>query len=232
MLCFLRPTLAVLLALAVAAPLSAQLAVKGALLLAEDFRAPAAYTKVFQPAQPGWRARAWHQDWARTPEGGIASTWTSGHMPVLALEGQFTDFIVEFEFRFQKIAGQKAVCRISALNPELDPRAYAVSAWANADSTERPLGLVLERDVWKPGTITTVDRQPAEFASDTWHTMRLEVVGDHALVVCNGVSVSGRHEKFALPKTILAIGTGHSPHEIRGLRVYAATRNPAWTKPD
>jgi len=172
-----------------------------------------------------------HQAWARTPEGGIASTWTSGHMPVLALEGNFQDFVVEFEFRFQKIAGQKAVCRVSALNPALDPRAYAVSAWANADSTERALGLVLERDVWKPGTITTVANTPASFSPDTWHVMRLEVVGEEALVFCDDVTVTGRHEKFALPKTVLAIGTCLSPHEIRHLRVYAATRNPTWTPP-
>jgi hypothetical protein len=192
---------------------------------------PATYNKESQPAQPGWRARTMHQEWARTPEGGIASKWTSGHMPVLALEGSFQDFIAEFEFRYQKIDGQKAVCRVSALNPTLDPRAYAVSAWANADSAERPLGVVLERDVWKPGTITTVAREPATFVSGKWYAMRLEVVGDRALASCNGVTVSGQHEKFALPKTILAIGTGHCPHEIRSLRVYEATRNPAWTPP-
>lgn len=228
----LRSVVAAVLTLAAVAPVSAQLAVKGAVLLSEDFRTPATYTREFQPAQPGWRARAWHQQWARAADGEISSTWITGHMPVLALEGKFTDFVVEFEFRFQKVAGQKVVCRVSALNPELAPRAYAVSAWANADSAERPLGLVLERDVWKPGTITTVDRKPAEFAADTWHRMRLEVVGDQALAVCNGVTVYGRHEKFALPKTVLAIGTGNSPHQIRGLRVYAATRNPTWTKPE
>jgi len=84
-------------------------------------------------------------------------------MPVFALEGVFKDFVVEFEFRFHKVPGQKVVCRVSALNPQLDPRAYAVSAWANLDSVERPLGLVLERDVWKPGTITTVAREAAGY---------------------------------------------------------------------
>jgi hypothetical protein len=211
-------------------PAAAQLALKGRLLLAEDFSAPASYTKEFQPAQPGWRARAWHQEWRRTAEG-IASHWTSGHMPVLAWEGEFKDFVVELEFRFQKVPGQKAVCRISALNPALDPRAYAVSMWANADSKERPWGVGLERDVWSPGTYTTLANEMAPFASNTWYAMRLEVVGDQALVSCHGVTLTSRHEKFALPKTVLAIGTGHCPHEIRGLRVYEAKANPAWTPP-
>lgn len=212
-------------------PAWGQLASKGRLLLAEDFRTPAAYTKEFQPAQPGWRARAWHQEWRRTAEG-IASHWTSGHMPVLALEGAFQDFIVELEFRFQKEPGKKAVCRISALNPELDPRAYAVSMWANADSRERPWGVGLERDVWSPGGFTTLANEMVPFVTNTWYAMRLEVVGDQALVSCNGVTLTGRHEKFALPKTVLAIGTGHSAHEIRGLRVYEAKLNPAWSAPE
>lgn len=205
-----------------------QLAVKGRLILEEPFTSPATYTKEYQPAQPGWRAKAWQQMWARSGPGMITSKWTAGHMPVFALEGTLKDFVVELEFRYHKIEGQKALCRISALNPQLDPRAYAVSVWANADSPERPLGVVLERDVWKPGTITTVAHEPASFASGTWYAMRLEVVGTQALVSCNGVTLTGQNEKFALPKTVLAIGAGNCPHDIRGLRVYEATLNPTW----
>lgn len=205
-----------------------QLAVKGRLILEETFTVPSNYTKEYQPAQPGWRAKAWQQMWAHSGPNMITSTWTSGHMPVFALEGKLTDFVVELEFRYHKVVGQKAVCRISALNPETDPRAYAVSAWANADSAERPLGIVLERDVWKPGTITTVAHEPSSFVSDTWYAMRLEVVGDQALVSCNGVMLWGQNEKFATPKTVLAIGAGNCPHDIRGLRVYEATRDPTW----
>lgn len=199
---------------------------KGKLLLDEDFRQPAAYTREFQPGKPGWRVRAWHADWRATPDG-VQSLWTSGHMPVLAFEGEFRDVIIELEFRFKAEPGKKSVCRISATNPELNPRAYSVSSWVNVSSKERDLGVVLEHDEWKPGVITTVGNAKAEFAPDQWHTMRLEVVGDHASVTAGGVTVSGSHEKFGLPKTLIVIGTGYSPHEIRRLKVFEAASQPA-----
>jgi hypothetical protein len=201
--------------------LSGRMADKGKLLLADDFMRPDTYTTEFQTVAPGWRVRAWQAEWKRSADG-IESVWTKGHMPVLAYEGTFRDAVIELEFRFFKEAGKKACCRISATNPELNPRAYSVSAWANADSAERPLGMVLEHDEWKPGVITTVQNRPAQFDSGRWYAIRLEMVGDRAAASAAGVEVAGSHEKFGLPKTLIAIGTGYSPHQIRGLRVYEA----------
>jgi hypothetical protein len=191
----------------------------GRLLLAEDFDKPRTYTKEFQPIGNGWRVRAWQAGWEHTADG-IRSVWTQGHMPVLAYEGSFRDAVIELEFRYRHEPGKKALCRISAMNPEHHPRAYCLSAWANHDSGERALGMVLEHDAWKPGFITTVDRKAAAFAPEVWHTVRLAVAGDEATATGGGVTVAGRYPHFALPKTVLAIGTGVSPHEIRRLRVY------------
>ena len=204
------------------------LATPGRLLLSEDFRTERTYTKEFAPLAPGWRVRAWHAEWVRTDEG-LQSKWTSGHMPVLALEGEAQDVVIELEFRFQAEAGKKAVCRVSALNPKLAPRGYTVSAWANVDSRERPLGLSLEDDEWKPAKgFTTHARADLALEPGRWHHLRLEVVGEWAQVSCNGVVIAAQHAKFALPKTLFAIGTGLSPHEIRRVRIYEAIRNPAW----
>lgn len=195
----------------------------GRLLLADDFDQPRTYTKEFQPVGNGWRVRAWQADWEGSADG-LRSRWTEGHMPVLAYEGSFGDVTIELEFRYRREAGRKALCRVSAMNPALHPRAYCVSVWANHDSGERALGMVLEHDAWKPGFITTVDRKAAAFAPDTWHALRLTVVGEEATATGGGVTVTGRYPQFALPKTVLAIGTGVSPHEIRRLRVYEAKR--------
>lgn len=205
------------------------IATKGRLLLEENFTSPGTYTTEYQPIAKGWRVSAWHGEWKRSGEDGVESRWVTGHMPVLAYEGSFGDVIIELEFRYQKEPDKltkKAVCRISATNPELDPRAYSVSAWANQDSKERPLGMVLEHDQWKPGTITTVENRPATFEPGKWHTMRLEVVGNRALAVAGGVVVSGTHEKFGLPKTLIVLGTGLCPHQLRRLRVYEAKPAP------
>lgn len=200
-------------ALALAAPQPSRL------LLAEDYNKARTYSKEFQSIAPGWRVRTWHGEWLHTPAG-LQSRWTSGHMPVLAYEGSFQDVVIEIEFRYRQEAGRKALCRLSATNPGRNPRAYSVSVWANHDSGERPTGLVLEHDEWKPGYITTVDRKAAQFVPDTWHKLRLTLTADQATATSGGLSVTGRFDKFGLPKTLLTIGAGLSPHDFRHLRVW------------
>lgn len=208
-----------------------QMAVKGRLLLADDFKTPAEYIiEKWQPLRDGWRMRAWHGSWRRTSEG-IESGWETGHNPNLAYEGSFTNAVIELEFRFHKEPGKTAYIQINATNLQLDPNAYSVSAWANVDAPQRPVGLLLEHQGWASQGFTIVANQTAAIEPDKWYSMRLEMIDDYALISCNGVTIVGRHDKFGLPKTLLAIGVGYCPHELRNLRVYEATANPAWTKP-
>jgi hypothetical protein len=219
------------LALLAPAVLRAQMAVKGELLLEENFRQYEQYAKEAQPVRAGWTVRANHADWKRTADG-VQSVWQAGHMPVLTYEGSFGDAVIEVEFRYRAEPGKWAACRISATNPKLNPRAYAASVWANQDNDARARGMVLEHDEWKPGAITMVDRAAAKFEPDTWYTLRLELVGERALATCNGVTVSGTYDKFGLkPKTSISLGVGICPHELRNFRVYAAKPNPAWKAP-
>jgi len=201
---------------------SAQLARKGALLLEEDFRHYETYTKERLDAAPGWKVRVAHGLWKRTAEG-VESTETPGHQPVLVFEGAFGDCVIELDFRYRRGApGQWAACRVSPTNTELHPRAYAASVWANQDYKSRSVGLVLEHDKWS-GQVTQVARKMTEFAPDRWYSLRIEIIGDRVLTTCNGVTVTGRWDTFGLPKNSLWLATGLSPHEVRRLRVYAAT---------
>jgi hypothetical protein len=206
------------------------MAVKGELLLEEHFQQYESYPKEPLPVKPGWRVRNSHAEWKRVPDG-VQSVWTEGHMPVLVYEGSFGDAVIEIEFKFHQENGKWAACRVSAANSQRNPRAYATSVWANLDNAARPLGMVLEHDEWKPGVITTVENKPASFNSDTWYTLRLEMIGDKVFATCNGVSVYGTHEKFGLPKTSVVLGTGLSPHYLRNFRVYSATASPKWAPP-
>jgi hypothetical protein len=228
--------LGVVAALFALVPLArAQLAIKGELLLDENFTRYESFTKEKLPVREGWTAHISHAEWKRSASG-VESVWQSGHMPVLTYEGSFGDVVIEVDFKFHAETGpgKWSAFRVSATNSKLNPRAYAASAWARAsmDNSGRPLGLVLEHDEWKPGVITRVDQAPAEFKSDTWYTFRFELIGDHALATCNGVSVYGTHEKFGIqPKTAIYLGVGTCPHELRNFRVYAAKPNPGWKAP-
>lgn len=220
----------VFVAVCAAVSASAQLARKGALLLEEDFRQYETYTKERLDAAPGWKVRVAHGLWKRTAEG-VESTETPGHQPVLVFEGVFGDCVIELDFRYRRGApGQWAACRVSPTNTELHPRAYAASVWANQDYKSRAVGLVLEHDKWS-GHVTQVARQMTEFSPDTWYSLRLEIVGDRVWTTCNGVTVTGRWPSFGLIKNSLWLATGLSPHEVRRLRVYAATPNPEWVAP-
>ena len=200
------------------------LAKKGKLIFKDDFKTPAEYTKEFQEVEKGWQVKTGHANWKHT-KNGIESVWETGHMPVLVYSGEFGDAIIEVDFRFQEEEGKWSACRISATNPELNPRAYAASVWANADSKSRALGMVLEHDEWKPGVINTVDTLMATFEPGKWYTLRLELVGNKAMATCNGVTVYGTHEKFGIPKNSIYLGTGTSKHELRNFRVYKAVPN-------
>ena len=177
-----RSFLAALSFCAIAFTASAQLAEKGALLLEENFQRHATYTKEKLPLRDGWEVRVAHGAWQRSAEG-VQRTWTTGHSPVLVLEGAFRDVIIELEFRYRAEPDKWAACRISPTNQVLNPRAYAASLWANVDFKSRAIGLVLEHDEWSPGHITQVSRKMTTFAPDTWHLLRLELIGDTALAL-------------------------------------------------
>jgi hypothetical protein len=196
----------------------------GALLLAEDFRTHETLTKELTkepvPLAPGWRLRVAHGIWKRTAEG-LESTETPGHQPVLVVEGEFRDCVVELDFRYRTgTPAQWAACRLSATNTVLHPRAYAASVWMNGDYKSRAVGLVLEHDQWG-GHVTQVARKMSEIRPDEWYTLRLQLVGDEVTASCHGVTVRGRRDTFGLPKNSLWIATGLSPHEIRRLRIHA-----------
>ncbi len=209
----------------------AQMALKGELLLAEDFRTHAEFTKEKVPLKEGWTARVAHGTWKRSAEG-VEVTWVAGHQPVLLVEGDFGDAIIELEFRYRAEPDYRwAACRISPTNQALNPRAYAASLWANVDYKSRAVGLVLEHDEWSPGHITQVNRKMTEFQPDTWHLLRMELIGDKVLATGGGSTVYGTYDKFALPKTSVWLATGLSRHELRRLRIYAARPDPKWTAP-
>jgi hypothetical protein len=217
--------LAVAALVGLAATARAQIAEKGELILQEDFRRHAAFTKDPRPVVEGWQARVAHGIWQRT-DAGVQSTWEKGHSPVLVYEGTFGDVVIEVDFRYRAEPGKWAACRVSATNPQLYPRAYAASVWANVDFKSRGRGFLLENDVWS-GHITRVSYKKAQFQPDTWYTLRFELVGNTASAECNGVRITGAHEKFGIPKSSLWLATGMSPHELRQLRVYAARPRPA-----
>lgn len=194
---------------------------KGRLLFKDNFDNKITYTKEYQKVAEGWWVKTTHANWEQT-KNGLKSIYKEGHMPVLTYKGELKNVIIELDFRFYTEEGKWSACRVSATNPVLNSRAYAVSAWANIDNKARSLGMILEHDEWKPGEITTVDHKQANFVPGKWYTLRLEVVGNTAKATCNGITVSGNNANFGIDKSAIYLGVGTSPHELRNFRVYEA----------
>ena len=97
---------------------------------------------------------------------------------MLAYEGSFSNVVMGLDFRYRGEPGKDAYLRINPTNLQLDPRAYSVSAWANANSKARPYGVILEHEEWRTQGYYSVATQPGRFESNTWYTMRLEIIGD------------------------------------------------------
>ena len=216
-----------------------QMALKGEILLDENFQKYAEYPKDESPQwndfnvesqvlSDAWKVKAWHGIWKRNAEG-VQSTWISGHPPILAFKGDFKDVIIEYDFRFHNEVGKKMICRISFINFDIYPSEYAGQAWANINSTERDLGIVLENDSWAKGP-TRLANQMCSFNENQWYTMRFEIIGNKALVNCNNITLYGTSVKFDIPKKIIALGTGECPCDIRNFKVYEATPNPKWNR--
>lgn len=85
----------------------------------------------------------------------MRSFWETGHSPVLVLEGEFRDVVIEVDFRYRREPDKWSACRVSATNPTGFPRRHAASVWANVDFDSRGRGLSMENDRWD-GPITRV----------------------------------------------------------------------------
>jgi hypothetical protein len=196
---------------------------KGKLIFSDDFNKPDDYTADFQPVSEGWKVRAWHADFIHNGSG-IESVWKTGHNPVIAYQCSLQNVIIEVDFRFmeKQIPDSNAYCRINLCNLDLFPRSYLVSTWVNVNAGNRPKGMLIENEVWPPGVKTTVGSKDAKFLPGKWYTMSLTVFGNFAKLSCDGNSVSGWHRQFGALKSVLSVGVGKSPHQLRRLRVYEA----------
>lgn len=225
----------------------AQLAQRGSLLLEEDFATGPFERKKWSPLRDtGWKVMTSFGDWTKT-EAGIQSVHNSdhGHGPVLAFEPPeaLSDAVLELEFRFLEKAGQKESVRIAVDNRDSIAKGHVCSAWANWTNDFVPTGVTLEH-IRKEGVLpkpskkagqfrdtrVIIGNAPANYEAGKWYSLRLEIVGDRALAaVSNSVTVNGRLDRFATPKTRVSLTLGSSPHEIRAFRVRKATLNPKWT---
>lgn len=164
------------------------------------------------------------------------STWKQGmrHPPVAAYRGiDAKNLVVEVTFRFgeKTEAWHNQFLRIAAdRRPQL--RGHIVSAWANVSSRYTKTGFVLEHVGKRNKAAGTrgllLDQQPINLRSDTWYTATLEIVDDEALFRLGDHVAYARAKQIRLPKNLVSLTLGTTWHEIKRVRIWHASKNPAW----
>jgi hypothetical protein len=79
-----------------------------------------------------------------------------------------------------------------------------------------------------PDKAAIFHRVPADLSPGTWHTVRLEMVGDTMLGKVDNVMGWGTSELFKTPHCAPGVTVGGESVQFRNFKIWEATKNPKW----
>lgn len=183
------------------------------------------------------RLRAAAGRWERSEQANAwRSTWNPkmGHTPVASYQGiTANDLIIEVTFRFGELTEPwHHQCFRIAIDDRPLITGHIISAWANPNNEFIEQGFLLQHiRKQKDKTIIEdlmLDHQPLTTQAHQWHTAILEVVGDEALFRMGRHVAYARAKQIEMPKNLVSLTMGTTWHEIKRVRIWNATANPAW----
>jgi len=201
------------------------LAVKGDLILSNPF-AGSLEKKKLVDIESGWQRRVSFGDWTVLADGSVTAKNVpeDGHGPVLTYIAPVRDLVIECEFKIPVAPLENRHFRIFL--DHLDYAGHAIQSTANVSSIFRPAGLTLQhisrtRDADKR-LLKDIEFGPAELDlnPNTWYKMRLDIVGDRAWTVVNGVSLYGRNQVIDVEKSKIGLNPGIAGGSIRNFKVW------------
>ncbi len=201
------------------------LAVKGDLILSNPFAGSLEKKKLVDIGS-GWKRRVSFGDWTVLADGSVTAKNVpeDGHGPVLTYIAPVRDLVIECEFKIPVAPLQNRHFRIFL--DHLDYAGHAIQSTANVSSVFRPVGLTLQhisrtRDAEKR-LLKDIEFGPVELDlnPNTWYKMRLDIVGDRAWTVVNGVSLYGRNQVIDVEKSKIGLNPGIAGGSIRNFKVW------------
>jgi hypothetical protein len=139
------------------------------------------------------------------------------HGAVMRLPNKLPDFIIEYEFRF---AGAKSTTL--SINAVKDHMARIVIT---------PKSVAIQRDDNDhegPDKAIVFARFPADFAPDTWHKVRMAMVGDTMLGRVDDLVAWGSNDLFSKERMAPGFTVAGQSVDFRNLSIHEATLNPDW----
>jgi hypothetical protein len=185
----------------------AALAIPGKLIL--DAKFDTAPTAPWRAAKGKWEPNAGALKGSELPE--------DKHGAVLRATQELQDCIIQVEVKF---AGGRSTSL--SVNAKKDHMAR-ISLTPKLITIQRD-----DNDHEGPDKAKIFHRVPADLATDTWHTVRLEMVGDTLLGKVDNVMGWGSDELFTKTKAAPGVTVGGQSVEFRNFKIWEATKNPKW----
>lgn len=141
------------------------------------------------------------------------------HGAVMRLPNTLTDFVVEYEFKFD--GARTTSLSINAVKDHM----ARISITPTTVTFQKD-----DNDHEGPDKAVVFARMKADFQSGTWHKVRLEMVGDQMFGQVDEIAATGSDALFKTPKAAPGFTVGGQSVAFRNLTIREATLNPEWEK--
>ncbi len=139
------------------------------------------------------------------------------HGAVIRMNIKLSDFIIQYEV---KMDGAK----VTSLSIN-DPKGHL------ARITVAPTSVRVAKDDHDhegPDKAVTFGALKADVKPGTWHTVRMEMVGNEMLGKLDDVIACGSHEQLSTAKSNIGLTVAGQTASFRNLKIWEATPNPDW----
>lgn len=141
------------------------------------------------------------------------------HGAVMRLPNKLTDFVVEYEFKFE--GARTTSLSINAVKDHM----ARISITPTTVTFQKD-----DNDHEGPDKAVVFARLKADFQPGTWHKVRLEMVGDQMFGQVDEIAAAGSDALFKTPKAAPGFTVGGQSVAFRNLTIREATLNPEWEK--
>ena len=196
------------------------LAVRGELLLSEDFAAPVETAKIEKgkPPTAGWRLKPGKWEFV---DGAMKGSEVAAdkHGAVARFPMKFQNVVIQYEVRLDGT-------RATTLSVN-DAKEHVCRVLIN------PTGFTAQKDDHDhegPDKAEVFGKVTLPIKAGEWKTVVLEIVGEEMVAHIDGKAVAGSNPLIGIEKANFGFTVGGESASVRNLRVWNATLNSEWSK--
>ncbi|MEI6715070.1 MAG: family 16 glycoside hydrolase [Verrucomicrobiota bacterium] len=141
------------------------------------------------------------------------------HGAVNRYQTKLADFVIEYEFKFE--GAKSTSLTVNAVKDHM------------ARISMTPQSVTIQKDDNDhdgPDKAVVFARFPADLKPGTWHTVRMEMVGDTMLGKVDDLIAWGSNDLFKQDRMAPGFTVGGEFVDFRNIKISEATLNPEWTK--